>query len=454
MSSNFWFFADVARMALASPSYQTCAGAMPRMEGETNELELRPRVFDSYLIQLGDIVLTTTPDPMSLTIRRVTGADISHAMICVGKSSVIDSTGDGVHARNLERLILEPGCAGYVLRPLKPLTTEQLHSVISFVRAAVGTRYSMTGAAKSVLAGFVVGRRQYCSRLVAQAYHRAGVNLVPDADFCHPGELLKSVALVEIPNVLRDLSAAEEADWRDSIDHVQAMRDSTNLLLREARKLSSDIESLNDIDAYLVEHQEADVHLVQALRTSRYLDLWRDELERNAWQYHLAVMEEYERSAEGKKRYCEELLASEKLGQNRFVVNHACYVTLNALHPRKYFALKIDLYKLLTQQHARRIKAAATWLERRGLLEPELRTLLRPHTPEWFASLREWNPKQAAMTEAGIRIAGSLDVCTVCADEPARDYVLLNTPAAGPGTLRLCDDCFRIRSIDEPMKTF
>ena len=193
---------------------------------------------------------------------------------------------------------------------------------------------------------------------------------------------------------------------------------------------------------------------MQALRTSRYLDLWRDELERNAWQYHVAIMEGYERSAEGKKRYCEELLASEKLGRNRFVLNHAGYVTLHALHPRQYFALKIELYELLSQLHVRRIKAATTWLERRGLLEPASRTLLRPHTPEWFASLREWNPKQAAMTEAAIKVAGSLDICTVCADEPVHDYVLLSMPAAGPGTLRLCDDCFHTRSIDDPMKTF
>jgi len=419
-----------------------------------NELELRPRVFVADLIQLGDVVLTTTPEPMSRTIRKATGADISHAMICVGKSSVIDSTGDGVHARNLERLILEPGCAGYVLRPAKPLTSDQLHCVISFARAAVGTRYSMTGAVKSVLAGFVAGRRQFCSRLVAQAYRDAGMNLVSDADFCHPGEFLKSAALVEVPNVLRNLSAEEEADWRGDVDNVQVMRDSTNVLLREARKLSSEIESLNDIDAYLVEHQDADTHLVQALRSSRYLELWREEFERNSWQYDVAMMEGHDGSSERKQRYCEELLANETLCQNRFVMNHAGYVTVNALHPRQYFALKIELYYLLTQFHARRIRAATTWLERRGLLVPTHPELLRPHTPEWFASLREWHPKQAAMTEAAIRATGSSEVCSVCADEPVRDYAFVCIPAAGPGTLRLCDDCFRTRSIDEPMKPF
>lgn len=419
-----------------------------------NESNLRPRVFVADLIQPGDVVLTTTPEPVSRTIRKATGADISHAMICVGKASVIDSTGEGVHARNLERFILEPGCAGHVLRPVKSLTTDQLRSIVSFARAAVGTRYSITSAAKSVLAGFVAGRRQFCSRLVAQAYRDAGVNLVSDADFCHPGELLKSAALVEVPHVLRNLSPEEEADRREDIDNVQVMRDSTNALLREARKLSSEIESLNDIDAYLVEHPEGDAHLVQALRSSRYLELWRDEFERNSWQYHVALMEGHDGSPERKQRYCEGLLADEKLFQNRFVLNHAGYVTLNTLHPRQYFALKVELYDLLMQFHARRIKAATTWLERRGLLEPAPHRLLRPHTPEWFVSLREWNPKQAAITEAAIRATGSLDVCSVCADDPALDYALVSMPAAGPGTLRLCDDCFRIRSADEPMKPF
>ncbi|WP_296468130.1 YiiX/YebB-like N1pC/P60 family cysteine hydrolase [Rhodoferax sp.] len=419
-----------------------------------NESELRPRVFVAELIQPGDIVLTTTPEPMSQTIRKITGADISHAMICVGNSSVIDSTGDGVHARNLARIILEPGCAGHVLRSVRPLTTDQLRSVISFARAAVGTRYTMVGATKSVLAGFVAGRRQFCSRLVAQAYRDVGVNLVSDADFCHPGELLVSAALVEVPNVLRNLSLEEEADRREDIDNVQAMRDSTNALLREARKLSSEVESLNDIDAYLIEHPEGDEHLVQALRSSRYLELWQDEFERNSWQYHVALMEGHDDSEKLKQRYCEELLEDEKLCQNRFILNHAGYVTVNTLYPRQYFALKVALYDNLTQFHARRIKAATAWLERRGLIQPAPLHLLRPHTSEWFASLREWNPKQAAITEAAIQAAGSSDVCSVCADESVRDYVLISMPSAGPGTLRLCDGCFRIRSVDESMRPF
>jgi hypothetical protein len=419
-----------------------------------NESELRPKVFVADLIQPGDVVLTTTSERMSQRIRKFTRADISHAMICVATSSVIDSTLEGVHARNLGRIILEPGCAAHVLRPVRPLSNDQLLSVISFARAAVGTRYTITGAAKSVLAGFVAGRKQFCSRLVAQAYREAGVNLVSDADFCHPGELLKSAALVEVPNVLRNLSLEEEAVWRESIDNVQAMRGSTNALLQEARKLSPEIESLNDINAYLVEHPEGDDQLVQALRSSRYLELWQDELERNSWQYHITMLEGHNCLEERKQRYCEELLADEELCQNRFILNHSGYVTLKTLHPRQYFTLMVELYGILTYFHAQRINAATAWLERRGLLEPAPPKLLRPHTPEWFASLREWDPKQAAMSEAAIQTMGSSDVCSVCGDDQTRDYALVSMPAAGPGTLRLCDDCFRIRSHDEQMRPF
>ena len=398
--------------------------------------------------------MTTTPEPMSQAIRAITGADISHAMICVAKSCVIDSTGDGVHARNLERIILEPGCAAHVLRREIPLTITQLHAIVSFARAAVGTRYSMSNAAKSVLAGFEAGRRQFCSRLVAQAYRNAGITLVVDTDFCHPGELLKSPVLVEVPNVLRVISSEEEADRHESIDNVRVMRDSTNALLREARKLSPEIESLNDIDAYLIEHPERDAHLAHALQSSKYLDLWRGEFERNAWQYHVALMEGHAGSVERNRKYCEELLADEKLCQNRFVLNHAGYVGINMSHPRRYFALKIELYDLLAHFHARRIMAASSWLKRKGMLELEPRQLIRPHTPEWFASLREWNPKQAAMTEATVTAVKSVDVCSVCADDPVRDYFLVRPAAAGPGTFRLCEDCFRVRSAEEPMRPF
>ncbi|KJS71841.1 hypothetical protein ACPTGM_22530 [Pseudomonas aeruginosa] len=74
---------------------------------------------------------------------------------------------------------------------------------------------------------------------------------------------------------------------------------------------------------YLVEHEEGDAHLAQALQTSRYLGLWRDEFERSAWQYHVAMMEGHDAPEGYKRKYCEELIADQKLGQNRLAEPHS-----------------------------------------------------------------------------------------------------------------------------------
>jgi cell wall-associated NlpC family hydrolase len=56
--------------------------------------------LDDALLYPGDIVLTTTTAAISKAIRMATRSDISHAMVYVENCSVIDATGEGVHARN------------------------------------------------------------------------------------------------------------------------------------------------------------------------------------------------------------------------------------------------------------------------------------------------------------------------------------------------------------------
>jgi hypothetical protein len=69
-------------------------------------------------LEVGDIILTTTTAAVSKAIQVATGSDISHAMVYVQDYSVIDAAGEGVQARNTQRLILEEGCSVYgVARP-------------------------------------------------------------------------------------------------------------------------------------------------------------------------------------------------------------------------------------------------------------------------------------------------------------------------------------------------
>jgi hypothetical protein len=61
------------------------------------------------VLKAGDIVLTASQSKMSKGIRLATWGTVSHAMICVEHWSVIDSTADGVHSKNLQREIFEDG---------------------------------------------------------------------------------------------------------------------------------------------------------------------------------------------------------------------------------------------------------------------------------------------------------------------------------------------------------
>ncbi|TXI85538.1 MAG: hypothetical protein E6Q40_07615 [Cupriavidus sp.] len=411
------------------------------------------RAFDERLVLPGDIVLTTTTAAISTAIRTVIRADISHAMICVEHASVIDSTGEGVHGRNLARIVLEPGCAGYVLRPRKPLTEQQLQAVVRYAREQVGTRYSVFQAGKSIVGGRHPGLKQFCSRLVAQAYHCAGVALSENPDFCHPGELLSSSLLEEVHGVLIPLTP-EEAAFRTDGDGVQPMRDVTNALLERVRVIAPKVESINDIIPHLLEHPEVDDEFVEALQASGYLVAWRWSVEATPWQYDVSRLEAQPRSVEDKKAYCIALLDGERWQPHRFVTNRGGYLELSVRAPRRYFEMMADLHTLLATLHAQRVKTAREWLKGQGFTIPDAPPPPRPHTTEWFALLQHWDPPKAAKTQYVIERADSIDVCSVCGDDPASDFELRDAPPAGPSTIRLCDDCYRIRSADEPMRPF
>ncbi|WP_260923193.1 hypothetical protein [Novosphingobium sp. 9] len=73
-------------------------------------------------LQPGDIVLTASKSAAGKGIRATTLAVVSHAMICVQHGSVIDSTGDGVQARNLQRELFKPFERVYAFRLREQLT--------------------------------------------------------------------------------------------------------------------------------------------------------------------------------------------------------------------------------------------------------------------------------------------------------------------------------------------
>jgi hypothetical protein len=402
----------------------------------------------------GDIILTTTAAAVSKAIRRGTKSDISHAMICVQHGSVIDATSEGVHARNTQRLFFEDGCALHVLRLKAGLTPEQADQVCLFVRQGIGSEYSTREAVRSVIGGSDQWtRKQFCSRLVAQAYASAGIKLVDDPNYCAPADLGRSVLLTAIPGAVDLVSAEEAARWAAHSDSTEAMRSAINAVLEGARKRDKGIQTFEDIDPYLIKHQHEDAYFADLLASSGYLTVWQLNTERNRWQYEDELLAEL--PFHECENYCRGTVKDDEIGPHRYIINRGAYRGLSHYYKLTSFKLLFDLYDLLSGEYRHRVRVARRWLEANGLVEPARDTILLPHTQEWFAVMQLWDPVRVAQTKFMIDDAGRDDVCSVCGDDPAADYRLEKPfrPAAGPDTLKLCEDCIEIRrNMGEPFE--
>ena len=396
----------------------------------------------------GDIVLTTSTEFVSKVIRFSTRSDVSHAMVCVESYSVIDATSEGVHARNVQRFGFEDECAIYVLRSKQPLDDKQVKGICDYVRQVVGTEYTKKEAVLTRLGGSAdFSQKQFCSRLVAQAFASVGIQLVKDPNYCSPEELKKSPLLMIIEPCWLTLSEEEAAAWEANPDATQTMRDVTNVVLDAVRTKDASVQSLNDIDFHLIKYPGNDDFVLAAFESSGFMEVWKEQLVKNPWLYDLAEMQKA--PVDQMIDYCESTLADEAKGPNRYIVNHAGYMLRSKQYGLKTFVAMEHLYGILAREHRKRVEVARAYLELKGLLQPTSAPVLRPHSPEWFAALEVRNPLQAMMTKAVIAtMGGNESICSICGDEPAaNDYRLpaVRRTPGGVDTLRLCEDCLEMK---------
>lgn len=400
----------------------------------------------------GDIILTTTTAAISKTIRIATQSDISHAMVYVEIRSVIDATGEGVHARNTQRLFFENDCSVHALRLRNSISPSQLSEIVSYMRGQVGTQYSAKEALLTVLGGARTWtKKQFCSRLVAKAFASAGIALVPDPNYCSPADMKDCPLLVSLESPTVTVSASEAVFWEDRADVPQLMRDAINAVLDGARRRDRAIQTFDDVHGHLIRHPEHDREFCHLLESSGYLSLWAIEAEKNPWQYDIGLLTTG--STDSAEEYCWSVLKSEQSGPNRYFVCRGGYRLFTMQSDLEFFRIMLDLYERLAALHRRRVDIAIRWLEVNGHLVPLQVAHLTPHTEEWFAILEQWDPPQAMMTRQAIALAGSPDVCSICGDDPANDYRLPAEyrSAGGVDAWRLCSECVRIRhSMGEP----
>lgn len=398
-------------------------------------------------VRPGDILFTARPGK-SKWIRRATRGIVSHAMICVQHSSFIDSTLNGVQAHNLQRELFEDGEKVFHFRLKEAVSEDLLLKITDFARAEVGARYSVIEAGRSVFKVFKPrSKRQFCSRLVARAYKHAGIDLVPDADYCSPEALRRSPLLVELAVETEVVSQEEVEDWIARTGPIQAMHQAHNAVLEVARSFDPSVESFNDLYSLLVKQPATDQTIAVALRDSGYLNLWRTQKEDFPWRYDLAHMNSMAVSSE-LRDYCIGTVQEAYSGGVRFAVNLVQTQMLHNQYPLVSLALLSDLYGSLAIQHEARREVACAWLLKHYPHEfkKHIEEIL-PHTDYWYSIVDRVEPALAALSRAAVSAESSIDVCSSCGDQPAPAYRLLNDAETMPGvpSLRLCDDCVQIR---------
>ena len=406
--------------------------------------------IDIDRLQSGDIILTASKSPTGKLVRMASKGDVSHAMICVQHGSIIDSTSEGVHARNLQREFFrndEQVCAFRLREGLPPL---EIQRVVDFARSEVGTRYSKIEAARSVFAmGKPRSRRQFCSRLVARAYASVGIQLVADQDYCTPEELRKSGLLQELDDITVPVSAEEVTAMSKQSNPLQLMRESQNAILTFVRSLDPEVENFTDVDRVVQEHPEWDAVIAEAYRNSGYLVLWEHELSAHPYRYDLTLMEEITAPhlVADMREYCVGTIREYYSGGVRFAVNLAHYEASQQERPRETVGMLIVLYQTLVRDHERRAETARRWLAKHFPedVDQHLERIV-PHTPLWFSIVDRVEPRLGAIARLSITSEQSDEVCSSCGD-PAKDYRIVNAAEAMPGvpSLRLCDDCVVIR---------
>lgn len=152
-------------------------------------------VFNESLMQPGDILLMNTYDSQR---NRMLGCKYDHAAIYLGDAFLMEADGYGVVMNHVYSYAFKEAGHGCVLRP-KVLNHQMSEKVVYWVRGRMAMEFGALQARKVINFRDTEERdksnRTFCSRLVAQAYHQAGIDIVKNPDFCSPDDIFGSDVL-------------------------------------------------------------------------------------------------------------------------------------------------------------------------------------------------------------------------------------------------------------------
>lgn len=231
-------------------------------------------VFNEPVMKPGDILLMNTYESQR---RLMPGCQYDHAAIYLGDAFLMEADGTGVvmnHVYSYAFCEAEHGC---VLRP-KNVSPKIVEDALFWIRSRMAMEFGTKEARKvnkyKDTDEKEHSNRSFCSRLVAQAYHQGGIDLVKNPDYCSPDDFLSSEYLERVEPSLQEFTD----DMANTVMNGQNDRNNSdwNTCLAEmfqvfAQFYGDDIQTMDQFLVSAVRHTEKDAEAVKVLSKQKWM---------------------------------------------------------------------------------------------------------------------------------------------------------------------------------------
>ena len=304
-------------------------------------------ILDINKLEPGDIILERLHDPESDIISRFGHTQHTHAMLYVTTSSVIEAMEDIVISNNPARELFDNLDDVCVLR-LKPeyAGNVSIDKVIAFVRQRVGNRYSKEEARRILHRpdSAVECDRQTCTRLVANAYREAGIQIVENPDYCLPQEILESDKLYRVESPLKEATENDIA-FAESNSVLNNQHEAYKQMLERSREILNEdfVQDESSLNQGVSMHPDKALEVAEVIRESGYLNLIDIDKIHNPWHYdsNLFVDHYGDESLEATKQ----LEYDYKVAKDRFQQNaNVLSCIIDYIGNNEYFTLMKNHY--------------------------------------------------------------------------------------------------------------
>lgn len=231
-------------------------------------------VFNEPIMQPGDILLMNTYESQR---RLMPGCKYDHIAIYLGDAFLIEADGTGVVMNHIYSYAFKEDDHGCILR-LKNVSLKIIEEMLVWVRSRMAMEFG-THQARLVnkyknTTEKEDSNRTFCSRLVAQAYHQGGIDVVPNPDYCAPDDFLTSNELEQVNpslepfkeemamTVMNAQTDRNQSDWNTWL---------AEMFMNMGQLYGDDIQTMNQLIVSALHHIDKDKEAVGMLKEQKWM---------------------------------------------------------------------------------------------------------------------------------------------------------------------------------------